>query len=67
MRLGGCGIIGDQLDDACELVNLEPSVPHAELGERASGRVDQLAARRGASAKRVQNALTPRRRCLHDR
>ena len=67
MRLGGRRIVGDQLDDACELVDLEQRVPHAELGERASGRVDQLPARGGASAKRIQHALAPRRRRLHDR
>ncbi len=67
MRLGGRRIVGDQLDDACELLDLEQCVPHAELGERASGGVDQLSACGGAPAKCIQYGLTPRRRRLDHR
>ena len=33
MRLCGRGIVSDQLDDPCELVDLEQGVPHTEFGE----------------------------------
>ena len=42
-------------------------MPHAELGERASGGVDQPSRRGGAAAERIQHGLAPRRRRLDDR
>ena len=41
MRFCSRGIVGDQLDDSCELLDLEQRVPHAQFGERASRGVDQ--------------------------
>ena len=67
MPLRRLRIVRDQLDDACELVNLKQCMPHAELGKRASSRIDQLPTCGGAAAKRVEHALAPRRGCLHDR
>ena len=67
MRFGSGGFIGDQFQDARELIDLEQRVPHAELGERAPRGVEQRATRRSATPKRVEDALAPRRRRLHHR
>ena len=44
-----------------ELLDLEQRMPQAELGDRAPGRVDHPARRRGAAAEGLQHGLTPRR------
>lgn len=67
MSLGSRRIVCDQLDDARELLDFEHRMAHPQLVERAPGRIDQLTARRGTTAQRIQYTLAACRRRLHDR
>ena len=57
----------DQLDDAGELLNLEKCMAQAELGDRASSRVDHPPCCGGAAAEGLQDSLASRRRRLDRR
>src|SRR3954454_5647889 len=64
MRLGGSRIVGDQLDDSCELLDLESRMPQAEFGDRATGGVDHSTGRSRTATKGLEYCLAPRGRRL---